>query len=301
MHPNGFMLHKYQPDRSVGSTWHPQMHSAHPELPIQEDETASVLVALARYIEFSQDYDFARTLYAHFIKPCSNFMAQFIDEKTNLPHASYDLWEQKFATFTYTVYVTLKALEEVSKIAEKLNCYEDKERWSQAADKIRAGAHLLVNPDSGAYRKSLLLNKDDNLEFENTIDASSFFGAMQYSADFKTNVLSRSVQMVEDILLKSSPIGGVPRYEHDDYFLSDHTKLGNPWAITTLWLARYYISNGRIEDGKRLMDWVMARATPSGMLAEQFDPNTGMGTGVSPLVWSHSTFAETAVYLANSN
>jgi GH15 family glucan-1,4-alpha-glucosidase len=68
--------------------------------------------------------------------------------------------------------------------------------------------------------------------------------------------------------------------------------------ITTLWLAQFYIQSGRRDEALYLIDWVVERATKSGMLAEQADPNTGLGVGVSPLVWSHSTFAETILMLA---
>jgi GH15 family glucan-1,4-alpha-glucosidase len=34
------------------------------------------------------------------------------------------------------------------------------------------------------------------------------------------------------------------------------------------------------------------------MLAEQADPTTGIGVGVCPLVWSHSTFLETVLLLS---
>lgn len=292
----GFMKHKYQPDRAIGSTWHPQLHLNHPELPIQEDETAIVIYALARYLQVSNDEDFVRNVYPTFIKPCADFMAKFIDTQTDLPHASYDLWEQKFSTFTYTVFITIAALELAAQLAERFNKADDHERWHAAAARVTGGLKLLINPETKAYRKSVLLKPDGNLEFDNTVDASSFYGAF-LSGRADQAVLARSVGLVESILLPSAPIGGVPRYEHDDYFLTDHTKLGNPWMITTLWLAQFYLSTGRQDEATKLIDWVMDRASQSGMLAEQVDPNTGLGTGVSPLVWSHSTLAETLLML----
>jgi GH15 family glucan-1,4-alpha-glucosidase len=297
MDQNGFMKHKYQPDRAIGSTWHPQLHLNHPELPIQEDETASVVYALGRYLEVSHDEDFVRSVYPSFLKPCADFMSSFIDDATSLPHGSYDLWEQKFASFTYTVYVVILALDYAAQIAERFNKMEDASNWKRAIERIKNGSRLLVNPESGAFRKSVLLKPDGNLDYDDTIDASSFFGAF-LSGQADQDTLKASVAKVEEVLLSNPPIGGVPRYEHDDYFLSDHSKLGNPWMITTLWLAQFYIQSGRRDEALYLIDWVVERATKSGMLAEQADPNTGLGVGVSPLVWSHSTFAETILMLA---
>jgi GH15 family glucan-1,4-alpha-glucosidase len=287
----GYMKHKYQPDRSIGSTWHPQLHLNHPELPIQEDETAIVLYAMYRYLEKTNDEDFIRNAYPAFIKPCTDFLANFIDEQTHLPHASYDLWEERFASFTYTTFVTMAALETSIKIAQRFN-KPDAEAWHDALERLNDGVKLLVNQDTGAYRKSILLKPDNNLDYDNTIDTSSFFGAFLYGKGNK-EVLDASVKKVEEVLLTNAPIGGVPRYEHDNYFLTDHTRLGNPWMITTLWLAQYYLDNGRRDEATGLIDWVIARAGTSGMLAEQVDPNTGIGAGVSPLIWSHSTLAGT--------
>lgn len=298
MDPDGYMKHKYQPDRSIGSTWHPQLHLNHPELPIQEDETAIVIFAIARYLEISNDEDYVRNIYGKFIKPCADFLAKFIDEPTNLPHASYDLWEERFASFTYTAYVTMAALGEAVKIAKRFNKIEDGELWLAALDRLSQGVKLLVNPDTGAFRKSILLKPDGNLDYDNTIDASSFYGAFIYNRGPR-EPLEASVDQIEKVLLASSPIGGVPRYEHDNYFLTDNTKLGNPWMITTLWLAQYYLANNRREEAIAQINWVLDRAGSSGMLAEQVDPNTGIGTGVSPLVWSHSTLAETLLMTLN--
>ncbi len=298
MNPDGYMMHKYQPDRALGSTWHPLLHLNHPELPIQEDETAIVIYALYKYLESSNDEDFVRNLYGRFIQPCADFMAKFIDDQTSLPHASYDLWEQKFATFTYTVFVTLMAVEASAKIAERFNKTDDKERWLAAKARIDTGLKSLVGAD-GAYIKSLLLQPHNEIKSDATVDAATFFGAFQY-AQADSDKLAASVKAVEETLLAPTPIGGVPRYEHDDYFLADKTKLGNPWMITSLWLAQYYMANGRRDEAVKLIDWVQARAGDSGMLAEQADPTTGIGVGVCPLVWSHSTFLETVLKLANS-
>lgn len=293
MNPDGYMMHKYQPDRALGSTWHPLLHLNHPELPIQEDETAIVIYALYKYLLSSNDEDFVRNMYGRFLKPCADFMAGFIDDQTSLPHASYDLWEQQFATFTYTVFITMMALDAAAHIAEKFNKIEDVQRWTAARERIQHGLKSLVGSQDG-YIKSLLLQPGGEVKTDATVDAATFFGIMQYENSDRDK-LSATVKLVEDKLLASVPIGGVPRYEHDDYFLADKTKLGNPWMITTLWLSQYYMRNNQVDKARELIDWVQARAGESGMLAEQAEPETGVGVGVCPLVWSHSTFLETVL------
>ena len=47
------------------------------------------------------------------------------------------------------------------------------------------------------------------------------------------------------------------------------------------------------EEARRLIDWAMDRQTPSGILSEQFDPESGEPLSVSPLVWSHAELINT--------
>ncbi|MEM9253146.1 MAG: glycoside hydrolase family 15 protein, partial [Planctomycetota bacterium] len=45
----GYFLHKYNPDGTLASSWHPWIANGHPSLPIQEDETALILWAMWRH------------------------------------------------------------------------------------------------------------------------------------------------------------------------------------------------------------------------------------------------------------
>ncbi|HET9850713.1 MAG TPA: glycoside hydrolase family 15 protein [Candidatus Saccharimonadales bacterium] len=301
MHPRGHMMHKYQPDRAVGSTWHPQVNQNHPELPIQEDETAIIIYALSRYLEVSGDEDFIRRLYAHFIKPTCDFMARFIDPATSLPHASYDLWEERFATHSYSVFVTQSALRRAADIAQKFSDPESAEKWRAAAGRIDDGLMLLFNANGAYFRRNVLLKADGNLAFDDTLDSASAFGALMFLPEpLKDERVIGTFQAIERRLLNSSPSGGAPRYERDNYFLTKKRYLGNPWIITTLWMAQYYIKAGQADKARAIMDWVCQRAGPSGMLSEQVDPESGVPVSVDPLVWSHSTFVETALMLSEN-
>ncbi len=94
-------------------------------------------------------------------------------------------------------------------------------------------------------------------------------------------------------LQNTSPIGGVIRFEADDYFLSKSKYKGNPWVICTLWLAQYYVSTGKKDEAEKLIKWTLERQQHSGALSEQFDPETGVALSVTPLVWSHAELVNT--------
>ncbi len=297
---DGYLMHKYQPDRAIGSTWHPLLHNNRRELAIQEDETSIVIFMLGEYLNHSGDEEFVRSLYATMVKPTADFIEGFIDEPTGLPHASYDLWEEKFLTTTYTVAVTGRALVVAAELAERFEHPDDALRWRSRAESIFSNLKVLFDPERQAYRKGYLLQPDGSLQFDNTLDVSSFYGAAVFAPTNQQPDVEATLKAIEDILLDSTPSGGSPRYENDNYFLTDEKYLGNPWAVTTLWLAQYYARAGQTDTARRYVDWALSRATPSGMLAEQFDPESGQPVSVLPLVWSHAELINTMIDLSEA-
>lgn len=298
--PEGYLMHKYQPDRAIGSTWHPLLHGDHKELAIQEDETAIVLYMLGEYYRASNDQDFVSSLYDTFIKPAATFMAGFIDEPTGLPHASYDLWEEKFLTNTYTVAVVYSALQVAAQFAEDFEYPDDAVRWRDAAEGILKHSSILFNDERQAYRKGFLLKESGEPEFDDTIDVSSLYGIFMFALHgTDTKPVHQTAKSIESLLLNQSPAGGSPRYEHDHYFESQPAFQGNPWHVTTLWLAQYYIRIKKSDKAVSLVDWSLQHALPSGALPEQMNPNDGAPVSVAPLVWSHSELINTILDLAH--
>jgi GH15 family glucan-1,4-alpha-glucosidase len=102
---------------------------------------------------------------------------------------------------------------------------------------------------------------------------------------------------IEKLLLNQSPIGGCPRYEHDQYFGSTPPYMGNPWFVTTLWQAQYYLQTNRAPEAKKLVDWTLSHALPSGALSEQIHPVSGEPLSVLPLIWSHAELINTILDL----
>ncbi|MEJ0072941.1 MAG: glycoside hydrolase family 15 protein [Candidatus Saccharibacteria bacterium] len=298
VHPDGYLMHKYQPDRAIGSTWHPLLHGKHSELAIQEDETAIVVYMLGEYYEASKDREFVESMYTTFVQPAANFISRFRDESTKLPHASYDLWEEKFLTSTYTTAVTYRALLTAAQLADVFEFPDDAVHWRDVANEIATGCHVLFDEERGALRKGYLLQDDGSLQFDNTLDVSSGYGALMFAAEaFTSKPIRSTFKVIEDVLLDKSPSGGAPRYEHDVYFVSDPPHLGNPWFVTTLWMAQYYLQLARTPDAEKLIDWTLKLALPSGVLSEQVNPTDGKPLSVTPLVWSHAELINTLLDL----
>lgn len=293
LHKDGYLLHKYQPDRSIGSTWHPLLHNNISELAIQEDETASIIIMLGEYYDYIKDAEFVESLYSTLIEPAANFMARFIDEQTGLPHPSYDLWEEKFLTTTYTTTTVIAALRRASNFADLFGYPDDAMRWAMAADNIEGSLPLLYDINQHSYRKGLLLMPNGDLQFDNVIDASSMYGIMMFARTNDTKQQLASTATAVQSMLQNQIIGGVVRYQNDYYMRINDDALPNPWFVCTLWLAQYFVQTQQVEKARSLVDWSLSHALESGILSEQVNPQTGYAIGVAPLVWSHAELINT--------
>lgn len=296
---DGYLMHKYQPDRAIGSTWHPLVHENRRELAIQEDETAIVLVMLGEFYDYAKDTEFIRSLYSTLIQPAANFMAAFIDPETGLPHASYDLWEEKFLTNTYTCIVVEHALTRAALFADIFDYPDDGVKWRQAALTIHEASRLLFDPDKQTLRKGLYLQQDGSLSFDNTVDVSSLYAQLMFG-DRKADVsvLTQTAAAVENYLTNHEKTSGIFRYENDWYMRKGADRTPNPWFICTLWLAQYYIQIKQLDKAKELVAWTQNLAMQSGVLSEQVDPSDGSPVGVAPLVWSHAEYINTVLDIA---
>lgn len=296
MHPKGYLMHKYQPDRAIGSTWHPLIHGKNKELAIQEDETAIVIYMLGQYLEASNDLIFIKNMYHNFIRPCTNFLSDFIDDITGLPHASYDLWEEKFLTSTYTVSTVIGALQTAASIATKTDNPEDHVMWLKTATSISDNFHKLYR--NNTFVKGFLLKDDGRLDYDETIDISNLYGPYMFAGiNIDSIYLQTTAQKVEETIANVTPSGGVLRYSKDNYFLTKQKYNGNPWVVSSLWLAQYYIGSQQLDKAAELLNWSLDRRLTTGVLSEQFDPENASPISVTPLVWSHAEIINTILDL----
>ena len=295
--PDGFFLHKFNPDGSVGSSWHPWWRDGHHELPIQEDETALVLWALWLHFQRFHDVEFIKPLYRDLIIRAAEFLVRFRDEKTHLPQPSYDLWEERRGVHTFTVSTVIAGLRAAANFAEAFGETELATKYRAVADEMKqAMVQNLYHRDLKRFAKVAYPKPSGGYDLETTIDAS--LSALWYFGVFAPDdpLVESTMQAVRDRLWVKTDVGGVARYENDYYHQVEHNDLqrvpGNPWFICTLWWAQYLIARAQQESDLReplsLLEWVADHALPSHVLAEQVHPNTGEPLSVSPLTWSHA-------------
>lgn len=297
---DGYQMHKYLPDYSIGSSWHPWIQKGEPALPIQEDETAIVLIILKEYYDISRNIEFIEEVYNSLIKRSADFMLSYMDDDSGLPHPSYDLWEQKYGISTYTCATVTKALDSAAYFAKLLGKNDHEEVYATAAEKMRSAilTHL-YDEERGSFHKLLWHETDGSHSVDPVIDISSVFGVFKYDVlPIDDARLTRAMETLErELMLGEGTIGGMPRYVGDGYLRQGDDLPSNPWTIATLWRAQYYIARAESERDLdpvlEILEWVSERATRSGMLSEQVHPHTGVPVGATPLVWSHAQFAIT--------
>jgi len=290
----GYVLHKYQPDHSLGSSWHPWVKDGKRQLAIQEDETAILIVGLWEHYIRARDLEFIESIYNSFIKKAADFMIRYKNVHTGLPLPSYDLWEERYAVTPFTSSVVYGGLVSAGHFAKTLGKEEDMAKFYSEAENLRKSIIKYLWDDNLKYFFRIT---GENLDKDKTIDISSFYGPFRFgvlSADDPR--MKEAYLLVKDRLAKGIEIGGLARYENDQYSRISGGSTGNPWFVSTLWLTQYKIatssSKSELQGAISDIEWV-AKFSNSGMLAEQLDPHTGAEISATPLTWSHSEFVRT--------
>ncbi len=295
---NGYFLHKYNPDGSLASSWHPWVRDGKIQHPLQEDETALVIWSLWKHFEKAKDVEFIKPLYRPLIKATAEFMADYRDPKTCLPLPSYDLWEERHGVQTFTVACVWGGLMAAANFADAFGEQQLAEKYRKVAQEIHeAMDKYLWRPEINRFARMISFASDGSMDMDLSLDSSMY--AVFAFGPYKPNdpkVLS-TMRHIEDRLWCKTKVGGLARYENDYYHQvsQDIANVpGNPWFVCTLWLAQHRIARARtmrqLDQALPLLEWVASHALPSGVLAEQVHPYSNEPLSVSPLTWSHAAF-----------
>jgi oligosaccharide amylase len=300
VHKDGYFLQKYNPDGTVASGWHAawDVRAQQKLMPIQEDETALVLWALWQHYDKYRDIEFAHRNYRKLVVKSADFMVGFRHEELKLPKPSWNLWENRWGIHTFTCSTVVAGLRAAANFSRLFAENERADRYESVASEIvQAMRDSLYSPENGRFLRSLHFHNDVDFEPDATVDAS-LFGIFYFGCfDADDEMVVSTMRAVEETLTLKTYVGGVARFENDDYVRVSDETIGNPWFTCTLWLAEYYLARARSRSELarvvETLNWVVDRAQPSGVLAEQLDPLTGEHVSVSPLTWSHSTYVAT--------
>jgi len=281
----GFLYQKYNPDLRLASSWHPRFMDGKPVYPIQEDETAIELWAVGEHYRMYRDLDDLLEVYRDFVRPAVKFLLGFVED--GLPKPSWDLWEERYGIHIWTVSTIYAGLNSVRQLLDDMGDHSLASDAQSFSSYLKEQAMRRLTHEGRFVR---MLNKEGQKDL--TVDSSMLAPAIFGMVDPRDPVMVKTAELVEGKLKVN---GGLARYEDDPYRRVKAQP--NPWLITTLWLARYKAMIGKRDEALAYLDWTAKRATPSGLLPEQVDPETLTSTNVVPLVWSHAEFVITLKFV----
>lgn len=283
-----YLLHRYRLNdtASLASSWHIWAdRMGNPRLPIQLDQTALAAFAYGKYL---RQYQQSLPQFEALLEEVAIFLIQQIDPETGLHQPSYNLWENEWGQFLSTQTSVIAALKELMYVFSNSNAHRDSSRqlveqlerqYKLAELQLSHYFHLQDGPLRGAV-------VDD-------------FGSQtkDYRADASVHWLwqlgvleprdPRLTMLVESQAQKLAVNGAFARFEDDSYLRVAENTPGNPWYISTLWFAQYYLHNNDLDKAKAAISYILEHMDNTGLLPEMADPHSGFALSVKPLIWSH--------------
>ena len=265
----------------------------------QIDETASVVYGVYKHYENTKNQAFLKSCF----KMCEKavrFLENYLDNIFSNKQivASYDIWEMNEGIHLYSlasIYGAFQAMINIYNI-EKPKFEEENNRLKleqiikhneKLEDYLRKIKEYIINNFYDESKKSFIRHKDGKMDI-------SILGLVYPFNLFNANEkkMENTVQKMEMTLRTYT--GGYLRFEEDNYG-------GNPWVISNLWLANYYLNKGEKKKAEECLGFVVKSATEHGFLPEQVDNKTMKPAWVIGLGWSHAMFVTTLNRLMNDN
>ncbi len=293
---DGSWQQRYHMDGNLAPSWG-----------LQVDETGTLIWGMLEHYRVTGSMEFLKGVWDS-VKRGTDFLAGFIDEETGLPKPSYDLWEERVGEHTYSsaaVYGGIKAGIEIAGILgvadgstglwEKV-CHSIREAmegllWKEEHGCFIRSVRVKLNPWGGEPSDNTTVIEVNPKGYKRevsmedwTVDVSLLGVAIPFRTfDPRDPRVESTVNTIERVLT-SQNAGGIRRYENDNYIG------GNPWVLTTLWVALYYIEKKEFTRAREYFEWAVRSRTELELLPEQVGREDGRAAWVIPLTWSHAMF-----------
>ena len=276
---NGMWEQRFYTDGTLAPCWGYQI-----------DETASVVYGVYNHYEHTNNLKFLKDT----LKMCENATkylkkyTQDLLEGKEEEYKSYDLWEENEGIHTYSLAAIFSSFEVMIKIYEKVKPeFKENRLKIEKIEKeliilkeylVEIKDYILKNLYDN-NKKSFIRNKDGKID----ISLLGLVTPFKVFAPKEKKILNTIEKM--DLSIRTYT-GGYLRYEGDNYVG------GNPWIISSLWMANYYIEAGNKKKARECFEFVVKTATEHGFLAEQIDNSTMQAKWVIGLGWSHAMFID---------
>jgi GH15 family glucan-1,4-alpha-glucosidase len=197
-------------------------------------------------------------------------------------HPDQGIWEARGKPQHYvsSKLMCWVALDRAAKLAEIRGDSELESGWSGTADEIKAD--ILEH----GLRDGVLRQHYDT----DALDASTLLAALFGFLPGDDERLRKSVEAIASDLTED---GFVLRYRTGETDDGLSGKEGT-FMICSFWLVTALVMVGELQRGVDLMDRLLSIASPLGLLAEEFDTETGRHLGNFPQAFSHLALIEAA-------
>ena len=275
---NGMWEQRFYTDGTLAPCWGYQI-----------DETASAIFGIYKHYEKTKDKKFLKDT-LKMAEKAYKYLNKYIEDlfsQTPKMHPSYDLWEMHEGTSMYSISSIFAAFNSMDKIYDELyekfeenrikqeNIRKEKKNIEEKLVKIKK---YIVDTFYDLEKKSFVRNIDDKW-----MDISIVGAVVPF--EIFTPKEKKIVNTVEKInMTLRTYTGGYKRFENDSYMN------GNPWTVTTLWMALYHIKNGEKAKAKEELKLIVQTATELGLIAEQIDNDNLRASWVIGLGWAHAMF-----------
>lgn len=294
---NGMWEQRFYTDGTLAPCWGYQI-----------DETASVIYGVYDHYKHTKDNKFLEEN----LKMCekaTEFLFAYTENLLNIDeedlvkkelqekykkyfeitkHVSYDLWEMNEGVHLYSLSSIISGLECMKKIYETIDNKQEnlrlkQEKRNKIALKLNKYIQLLKD-----YIEDNLIDKDTKTLKRNLKDNNMDISVI--AAVYPFNVFNPNEKVIKNTVDKinmtlRTHTSGYLRFEYDNYMGGN-----NPWIITTLWMALYYIKINDLDNAKKCFSFVVNTSLRHGFLAEQVNNDDKNFKWVIGLGWSHAMF-----------
>lgn len=287
---DGSWFQRYWLDGSLAPSW------CNFEYSKQLDQTASTIAWLSNHALGMSD-GAVEEVWPNVLRGVA-YLERRIDPATGLHDSCLDLWETFPGSHTYTNASMVAAFRAAADVADQLGDPRGA-RWRETAEDIKK-VMLRVLWTGDYFVRRLVEGRLDMSLDACTIGVFEPFNVLSPHIEEERTMIEAVINAVERNL--RVPVNGGPgimRYRKDQYIG------GNPWTVTTLWLAKaqlrlalYYALTdparskelaGRAES---YVEWVIKGATSAGLIPEQVDRENGHPVWAIPLGWSCALFLD---------
>ena len=238
----------------------------------QIDETASVVYGVYSHFLKTREVKFLKDN----LKMCEkavHYLKRYVENiliGNPEQYLSYDIWEENEGIHTYSLAAIFASFNAMINIYESVKEeYKENRLKLEAIQKenreldiyLREIKEYIIKNLYSNEKKSFIRNKDGK------IDISLLGLSVPFNLFVPTEKKIENTIEKMNLTLRTYT-GGYLRYENDNYVG------GNPWVISNLWLANYYIEAGKTKEAKECFKFVVNSSTEHGFLGEQVNNQT---------------------------